>query len=57
MTSVAPVNTFKTVFNLHDYDVGPSFLGDKAFRGLRDMHGECLPLLHKYGESRLHYEI
>ena len=50
MTSVLPVNTFKNIFNLHDYDVGPQFLGANSFRGLRNLHGDCLPILHKYGE-------
>ena len=50
MASVAQVNTFKNVFNLHDYDVGPSYLGNETFRGLRDLHGECLPLLNTYGK-------
>eukprot|EP00795_Rhopilema_esculentum_P017226 gene17226-8778_t len=49
MASVAQANTFKNVFNLHDYDVGPSYLGNETFRGLRDLHGECLPLLNIYG--------
>ena len=51
MASVLPVNnTFKNVFNLHDYDLGPPFLGENKFRGLRDLHGQCLPILHRYGE-------
>jgi len=51
MASVLPVNTFKNIFNLHDYDVGPPFLGANSFRGLRNLHGDCLPILHKYGQK------
>ena len=50
MTTVARQNTFKNIFNLYDYDVGPTYLGDETVRGLRNLRGECLPILNRYGK-------
>ena len=51
MTSVARQNTFKNIFNLYDYDVGPTYLGSETVRGLRNLRGECLPILNRYGKA------
>lgn len=57
MTSVARQNTFKNVLNLYNYDVGPTYLGDETVRGLRNLRGECLPILNRYGKIICRYSL
>ncbi len=61
MATSTSVNTFRSVLNLYDYDVGPAYFGTEKVRGLRDLHGDCLPNLKTIGKmdmfsnSRLSY--
>ncbi len=38
------------MLNLYDYDVGPAYFGTEKVRGLRDLHGDCLPNLKTIGK-------
>ncbi len=51
MATTTSINTFKNVFNLFDYDVGPAYFGPEKVRGFRDLKGECLPNIKSSGET------
>eukprot|EP00794_Sanderia_malayensis_P000560 gene560-1217_t len=45
------VNTFRNIFSLYDYDVGPEYLGSDKVRGLRNFRGDILPSIKPHDGS------